>query len=122
MEHPDISLCHEKIVSFLRSLKDKNINGAYRELLKGSIVERKKEEVELLKKKTVIALDTYGAALGHDCVSESCYGQTLAKLIYVMKFERYPITWEFMYYRAHTTWKLISMRFSDQFDLLTANG
>ena len=78
MKHPGISLCHDKIVSLLRSLKDKNIDGAYRELLKGSIVTHKKEEVELLKKKTTIALDIYEAALGHDCISESCYGQTLA--------------------------------------------
>ncbi|MBU1078530.1 MAG: hypothetical protein KKH98_14625 [Spirochaetes bacterium] len=103
---------------FLATLNQGEINKAYDKLLENSVIKENEEAVENLKKQTSVGTVMYGKLLGSEFIKEKNYGQSIIRLIYILKCEKVPLTWEFYYYRATDKWQLISIQFNDQTDLL----
>jgi len=111
----------EPVETFLQGLAGGDVEKAFVKLLEGSPIQEKKSAVELLENQTTTALKIYGKALGFEPVSEQVYGDSVARVVYVLKTEQMPLAWEFYFYRPKDRWVLINVRFNDEFDILRGN-
>jgi hypothetical protein len=104
--------------TFLVSIIKGEVDKAYGELLSNSMLANKLEEVKLLKEQTKTAVNLYGKLIGYEPVKTQKYGNSIVRLVYVLKCERMPVIWEFYFYKAASDWKLTSIKFNDKYDLL----
>ena len=51
--------------------------------------------------------------VGFERVKEQSYGQSVVKLVYVLKLESHPLVWEFHFYKARTAWALARVGFDE---------
>ncbi len=59
-----------------------------------------------------------GQPLGHDLVSEKPLGESLIRLVYLLKFESRPAVFEFFYYRSHDSWGIVLLNIEADFGKL----
>lgn len=71
--------------------------------------------VSHLKSQTQSKLPAYGKILGYELTKEEEYGSSVVKLIYILKSEKAPTVWEFIFYKPNESWYLVNATFSDQF-------
>jgi hypothetical protein len=58
----------------------------------------------------------YGEPLGWELVHENRVNETLRRCVYLFKYETNVLCWEFVFYRPHDDWKLISWHYSESLD------
>ena len=109
----------EKADAFFTSIRKGDISGGYDRLLLGSsIPEDKPQAVTLLKTQTQTGLPLYGKVLGYELIKEEKFGSTVVRLLYILKSEKGPTTWELYFYKPKESWFLVNINFNDQFALL----
>ena len=98
---------------FFQTLMKGETNKAFEVLFEGSpFAQAKSEELERLKEDAKKHLATTHI-VGFERVKEQAYGQSVVKLVYVLKLESQPLVWEFHFYRARTTWNLARLGFDE---------
>lgn len=119
---PNVALSAEKdspasiSETFFNGLKKGNVSRSYDELFVGSsIPSSQPQAVELLKKQTEMAVSLYGEVIGFELVHEERFGNSVVRLVYLLKSELHPTVWEFYFYRPRSEWILSNMKFNDQF-------
>lgn len=113
----------EKAVElFFSGLAAGEIPAALDRLCVGSPLEAEQQQLKVLKTQIEGALPLYGALIGTEIVYREEFGSSLVRLVYLQKFERHPLVWEFYFYRARGPWMLMNIRFNDQLDLLKRVG
>jgi len=60
----------------------------------------------------------FGKPLGYELVSTERIGTSFVRFIYLQKFEKHALRWEFTYYRPKDGWLANSFKFDDQLDWL----
>lgn len=106
---------------FFLTLIEGDINGAYDEIFAGSgIMEAKPQEVQLLKSQTQSAFEIYGKAFAFEIIHNEQLSASLIRLVYLLKFEYLPLTWEFYFYKPRDNWKLSNITFVDQFQNISS--
>ena len=110
----------KKTEKFLAGVLKGEIDKSYDEILSKWIVEAKPQEVQMLKAQTKTAVNMYGNLLDYEFIKQQKYGDCIVRLVYVLKSERMPFTWEFYFYKAKevSNWELVNIKFSDEYDLL----
>jgi len=109
----------EAAAAFLDAVKAGKIDGAYDQLMEGSHLPKDQPKaVEATKKQTKSQLTKFGEILGHDLLDERQYGESLVRLVYLMKSAKQPTVWIFHFYRPKKDWGLISVTFGDQLGVL----
>ena len=103
---------------FFKTVMEGQVDRAYDKLLEGSPIKQKTQAVTLLKKQTSVALAIYGKLLGFEFIKQENYGNSIVRLVYILKCEQVPLTWEFYFYKPKTNWILVNIKFNDQYDLL----
>ncbi|MFA5864290.1 MAG: hypothetical protein WC975_06340 [Phycisphaerae bacterium] len=103
---------------FLTSVMVIKINEAYDKLLENSQLKKKTEAIDGLQKQTSAALALLGKPTAFELVKEQRYGESLVRLVYVLKFDIGPLIWEFYFYKPRTDWMLINIEFNDKLDML----
>jgi hypothetical protein len=102
--------------SFFQSLKKGETEVAYNQLFVGSTIpESKPQAVGMLKRQTESALPMYGEIIGSELISEEKFGDSVVRLVYVLKLEKHPVGWEFFFYKPKSKWFLSNVIFNDQF-------
>ncbi len=118
----DICYAKEPIeftVEFFKMVEAGKISEAYDQLFVGSqIPKQKPQAVDLLKRQTSSGLPLYGKILGHEKIREERIGKSIVRLVYILKSEQAPTTWEFYFYKPKNNWFLSNVIFNDQFQLL----
>ena len=95
------------------------ISKAYDQLFIGSqIPAQKPQAVDMLKRQTSSGLPLYGNIVGLEKIREERIGKSIVRLVYVLKLELAPTTWEFYFYKPKGNWFLANVIFNDQFQLL----
>lgn len=100
--------------AFFAMLGKGDIDGAYANLMKGSRIAERPEEVKTLKAKTKEAIDVFGVVHGYDLVEIKNIGERLMRATYLSLGHELPLRWRFYFYKAETTWKLIDIRVDDK--------
>jgi hypothetical protein len=100
-------------------LKTGNTVKAFKQLFVDSkIPASKPQAVDMLIRQTNSGLPMYGKNLGFELISEDKFGSSVVKLVYLLKFERHPIVWEFFFYKPYSKWFLANVRYNDQLNTL----
>ena len=85
------------------------------QLFAGSgMAEAKPQDIATLKSQTQMAMGLYGTPLGIEKVHEEDLTPSLKRLVYLQKFERYPVALEFYFYKPRDSWIINTMNFKDQ--------
>ena len=100
--------------AFFALLGKADIDGAYTNLMKGSKIGERPEEVRTLKAKTRDAIDIFGAIHGYDLVDIKPVGERLMRATYLSLGHELPLRWRFYFYKAEADWKLIDLRVDDK--------
>jgi hypothetical protein len=108
---------------FFIKLMDARVNAAFDELLAGSPIKDKGNTVKNLVDKTSDALIAFGKPIAVEFIKQQTYGDSIVRLVYILKYERAPLAWEFYFYQPtpKANWSLINLRFNDDPDLLGDN-
>ncbi len=105
--------------SFLVSVIKGDISGGYDSLFQGSAIPADKPQAVLaLKQQTKNGLPLYGKLLGYELIKEEAFGQSVVRLLYLLKSEKNPTIWEFYFYKPKNSWHLAHIMFDDQFHRL----
>lgn len=100
--------------AFFKTLLSGKTSNAYDGIFSGSEIPRERpQEVELLKRQTDM-LSVYGKALEAELIREEPVGNSLVRLVYLLKSEKAPTVWEFYFYRPKSDWFLINILFTDK--------
>ena len=109
----------QKAETFLSAIKTGDITSAYDQLFIGSTIPADKPQaLTLLKQQTKTALPIYGKIIGYEFVLTEKFGNSLVRLVYLLKSEKHPTVWEFYFYKPKSEWFVSNILFNDQFQLL----
>lgn len=103
----------ERIDAFFALLSRDRVEEAYADLVKGSIIEEREEDVEGLKVKTQRALDAYGMIRHYEVLNELGVGTSLRRYTCLSLNEDLPLRWRFYFYQSARGWKLVDLRVDD---------
>jgi len=98
---------------FFESLKESKIDEAFDQLLIGSRLLERVENINMFKARTQQAVDEYGRFVGYELLELLSVGSHLKRLTYVSLSEKYPMRWRLYFYRFNKTWSLIDIRVDD---------
>lgn len=105
----------ESVEQFLRQVATTESDKAFDQMFTGSgIFESKPQDMLMLKSQTKMAMGIYGTPIGFEKVREEDFSPSLKRLVYIQKFETYPVAWEFYFYKAKDKWVINSLNFKDQ--------
>jgi hypothetical protein len=105
----------ESVEEFLRRVTTPESDLAIDRLFAGSgFAEAKPQDIVTLKSKIKMAMELYGSPLGFEKIHEEDLSPSLKRLVYLQKFEQYPVVWEFYFYKPKDTWIINTLNFQDQ--------
>ena len=105
----------ERVEQFLQQVTTPASDQAMDDLFAGSgFAETKPQDIVTLKSQTKMAMGLYGTPIGIEKVREEDLSPSLKRLVYIQKFERYPVAWEFYFYKPKDKWVLNTLNFKDQ--------
>ena len=109
----------ERAERFLDEVATPESDAAFDRLFAGSgFAELKPQALATLKSQTKMAMGLYGKPIGIEKIREEDLSPSLKRLVYLQKFEGYPVAWEFYFYRPKTEWLINQIQFKDQVDSL----
>ena len=108
-----------KAEQFLTTLVAGEVGHAYNVLMSGSPWQANKpDSVEQLKQQTESMLKRHGRLQSFQLIKEEPFGDDIVRLVYVLKADEQPWTFEFYFYLRAKDWSIASVRFNDEFDIL----
>ena len=88
---------------------------AFDGLLAGSVIADKQSGAAYnLRSQLENGMRLYGRPVGYDLVEEKTFGPSLVRFVYILRLEKYPLIWEFFFYKSGDAWQPIEVRFNDQ--------
>ena len=107
---------NEFTAEFFKLMEAGKISEAYDGLFVGSqIPAQKPQAVDMLKRQTSSGLPLYGNIVGLEKIRDEKLGNSIVRLVYVLKSEIAPTIWEFYFYKPKEQWFLANVKFNDQF-------
>jgi hypothetical protein len=104
--------------TFLQQVAKGEVDAAFENLPKGTILTSQPQKFELLVRQTKAAQGIYGAFLGLEQVRLKEYTPSVVRLTYVMKFEQFFLVWNLAFYRPKDRWETAAVAFLDQLSAL----
>ena len=101
------------VETFFSALRNGKVDAAYDELVKGTIISDRKEDVIGLKTRTKQALDSYGPVAGFEPVEMIEIGTCLRRHTCISLNQDLPLRWKFYFYRNASGWRLVDLRVDD---------
>ncbi len=87
---------------------------AFDGLLAGTVIaERQSGAAYTLRSQLENGTRVYGRPVGFDLVEEKTFGPSLVRFVYILRLEKYPLVWEFFFYKSGDAWQPIEVRFND---------
>ena len=122
----EVSVLHSKIKGFFRELTDKTIGAdqAVHALVANGPLKDRRDELTKLIEQAALLEQRYGVYTGNEPVDVKAIGSDLLRLRYLYKAERFPIVWQFTFYRTQdnagikSDWSLIALKFDTQLDAI----
>ncbi len=82
------------------------------------------DDITAIKKNLKVTIDQDGNFNGYELITEKGVGGTLKLLSYLVKYDRQPVRFTFIFYKAKDEWKIYTFQFNTNFDeeLISAAG
>jgi len=103
----------EILRQFFEDLQADKLDAAYQGLVKNTIISERTENIDQLKEKTRLALDSFGPVKGYEIVETLQVGDSLFRFTCLSLNEDVPMRWRFYFYRSGSQWKIIDLRVDD---------
>jgi hypothetical protein len=108
----------EKVVArffaYLQRGERGDVEQAYSQLVRGTKIAQRPEDVKMLKDKTNDAIAYFGAIQGYEIVETKKVGEHLMSYTIISLGKDFPLRWRFYFYRVTENWRLIDMRVDDR--------
>lgn len=104
----------QQIDDFFNTLEKRDVEAAYNQLVKGTKIAERSEEVSTLKSKTQQAVTLFGEFQGHELIDLKTVGTRLLAATYMSLGKNFPLRWRFYYYKPADVWQLIDIRVDDR--------
>jgi hypothetical protein len=82
------------------------------------------DDITAIKKNLKVTIDQDGSYSGYELITEKGVGGTLKLLSYLVKYDRQPVRFTFIFYKPKDVWKIYTFQFNTNFDeeLISAAG
>lgn len=115
---PDLSEPRAQAETFFGTIIGGDSAKAFDTLLAGSSISANKPEASYnLRRQLQTGLSAYGKPFAYDLVDQKTFGASLVRFVYILRLEKYPLTWELFFYQNGRTWRPIDVRFNDKLDV-----
>lgn len=88
-----------------------NMNEAYDLLFIGSPLKSNPKNLITLKSTNKQIIEQYGKPLSFEFVKQNKYPNNRVSVQYLLKSEKFPLIWEFHYYKPKTEWIITKINF-----------
>ena len=100
---------------FFRALQNDQVDKAYKNIWDGTLMDKKRADVENLVSQNALALKTYGGVLGWELVSETVIAPSLVDRVYLVKTATLPLFYKIQFYRPASRWQVTNLFFTDTY-------
>jgi len=115
---PQKTSYEKKIDKFLAGITKGEIEKSYDALFANTVIESKKQAVQALKGHTRTLINLHGKPKYSELIKQQNYGDSIVRLVYILKCENVPLIYEFYFYKATLDWKLVNVGVADELALL----
>jgi len=118
-----VALLDGESTQFLEGISRNEMDSAYADLLEGSELTRRTEEIQKLIARTREIETKYGKYRSFERIDAKRIGNDLVLLKYLYKCNSFPVIWYFTYYRdfkrgdastSNNNWVVIAVRFDNR--------
>lgn len=74
------------------------------------------DDITAIKKNLKVTIDQDGAYNGYELITEKGVGNNLKLLSYMVKYDKQPVRFIFIYYKPKDTWKIYTFQFNTNMD------
>ncbi len=74
------------------------------------------ENIEGIKSQLKITLDQLGQYYGFESISKSSYGKNLELYTFLIRYDRQPLRFMFLFYNPNNSWRLQNFSYDDNLD------
>lgn len=74
------------------------------------------DDITAIKKNLKVTIEQGGAYNGYELITEKGVGGTLKLLSYLVKYDKQPVRFTFIYYKPKDVWKIYTFQFNTNFD------
>lgn len=99
--------------NFFNTLQRGQAAPAYARLFEGSNIGP--DQAQAIRRSTEATLGPLGRLLGYELVREELFGNSLMRLVYLLKSERHLTVWEFYFYKPGNRWFVAEVNLSEKF-------
>ncbi|MBE7157587.1 MAG: hypothetical protein INR62_03985 [Rhodospirillales bacterium] len=100
--------------TFFRTVIGGDTSKAFDALMEGSLIPTSQPDaVSRLKSQLETGLRVYGRPVGFDLLEEKAFGPSLVRCVYIFRLEKYPLVWQFFFYKGADRWLPVNVRFND---------
>ena len=100
--------------TFFRTIIEGDTSKAFDALMEGSLIPTNQPDATShLKTQLETGLRIYGRPVGFDLLEEKAFGPSLVRCVYLFRLEKYPLVWQFFFYRNADRWLPVNVRFND---------
>jgi hypothetical protein len=108
-----------RLETFFGNVMAIKVETAYDTLFDNSQINQKRAIVEGLKKQTSALLAALGSPLGYEFIKEQRYGESIVRVVYILKYDKGPVIWDFYFYKPKSEWIVINMEPGDRLGMLS---
>ncbi len=106
----------ERLDAFFAAIQSGKVNSAFEELLKGSKIGEKKENVDELVKNTNAVLERFGKLEDSELIRAERVGGRVIRLSYLSYGADFPLQWQFYCYRGSEHWQILDINVNNDLD------
>ncbi|MBM3252624.1 MAG: hypothetical protein FJZ16_00010 [Candidatus Omnitrophica bacterium] len=103
-----------RLDAFFAQLQSSNMEPAVMDLVKGTLIENKTQELNLVIGQLRNLPIIYGPILNVEQLDTKYVGDSLLMVKYLVKLRDHPAIFEFYYYKVQDNWMLLKFWFNDQ--------
>ena len=74
------------------------------------------DDITAIKKNLKVTIDQDGEYYGYELITEKGVGSNFKLLSYMVKYDKQPVRFIFIYYRPKDTWKIYTFQFNTNMD------
>jgi len=111
----------EMCETFLQLITEEDHEGAYGYLrsMKGILDDANLEKIQQQNiEQAETILSAYGPAIDFRLADEQVVADSLLRMVYVVRRQKYIMRWKFIFYRPESTWRLASISYDDKLEEL----
>jgi hypothetical protein len=105
---------NSNVTSFFDKLMKNDIDQAFKELLKNSIINDNQDQVQVLIDETRKSGEVYGSMKGFEPYGAEIISPSMIRLKYLALHKDFPMRWIFSFYKSpENGWLVINVKFDD---------